>query len=246
MELCGPGGLETGWRSSARGGERRGHVIGTLNEGLLHAQLKEWYRRTGDLIEHPVDGYVVDLVRGGTLVEIQTGGLAPLRRKLECLLARHPVRLVVPIALTRRIVRLSHDGEVMSGRRSPRHGSPQDVFARLVSVPALLGRPHFELELLLTHETEHRRHEPGRAFRRHGWVVVGRSLESVERSIVLQTPDDAAALLPRLPDPFDTAELAAAAGCSRRLAQQTTYCLRAMGALVADGRRARAVLYRYA
>ena len=63
---------------------------------------------------------------------------------------------------------------------------------------------------------------------------------------MLRTPDDAAALLPGLPDQFDTAELAAAAGCSRRLAQQTTYCLRAMGALVADGRRARAILYRFA
>jgi hypothetical protein len=149
-------------------------------------------------------------------------------------------------ALTRRIIRLSGDGEVLSGRRSPRHGSPQDIFARLVSVPALLAHPHFELELLLTHETEHRRHQPGRAFRRHGWVVVGRSLVSVEQSLTLRTPDDAAALLPGLPDPFDTAELAAAAGCSRRLAQQTTYCLRAMGTLIADGRRARAVLYRFA
>ena len=175
-------------RVGRRGGERLGPVIGTLNEGLLHAQLKAWDRRPGDLVEHPVDGYVVDLVRGGTLVEIQTGGLAPLRRKLECLLDRHAVRLVVPVALTRRIVRLSGDGEYPSGRRSPRRGSPQDVFARLVSLPALLARPAFELELLLTHESEHRRHEPGRAFRRHGWVVAGRSLVSVEQSLVLRTP----------------------------------------------------------
>ena len=35
-------------------------MIGTLNEGSLHAQLKEWYRRPGDLLEQPVDGYVVD------------------------------------------------------------------------------------------------------------------------------------------------------------------------------------------
>jgi hypothetical protein len=30
-------------------------VIGTLNEGALHAQLKEWYRRPGDRVEQPVD-----------------------------------------------------------------------------------------------------------------------------------------------------------------------------------------------
>jgi hypothetical protein len=221
-------------------------VIGTLNEGSLHAQLKAWYRRPGDLLEQPVDGYVVDLVRGDTLVEIQTGGFAPLRRKLARLLVRHTVRLVVPIPLTRRIVRLSGAGEILSTRRSPRRGRPQDVFARLVSLPSLLAQPGFEVEVLLTHEEEHRRHEPGRAFRRRGWVVAGRSLVSVERSLLLRTPDDAAKLLPQLPNVFDTAELAAAVGCQRRLAQQMTYCLRALGALETDGHRARSVLYRRA
>ena len=49
-------------------------VIGTLNEGALHAQLKDWYRRPGDRLEQNVGGFVVDLVRGDLLVEIQTGG----------------------------------------------------------------------------------------------------------------------------------------------------------------------------
>jgi hypothetical protein len=39
--------------------------IGTLNEGALHAQLKEWYRRPGDLLEQVTGGFVVDLVRVG-------------------------------------------------------------------------------------------------------------------------------------------------------------------------------------
>jgi hypothetical protein len=133
---------------------------------------------------------------------------------------------------------------VLSARRSPLRGRPVDVFARLVSLPALLKHQRFELELLLTHQEEHRRHDPGRAFRRHGWVVCGRSLVSVEGSLLLATPEDAAALLPPLPDEFDTAELATAGSCTRRLAQQITYCLRSMGALEASGRRGRAVLYR--
>jgi hypothetical protein len=219
-------------------------VIGTLNEGSLHAQLKAWYRAPGDLVEQPVGGYVIDLVRGGTLIEIQTGGFAPLRRKLERLLDDHAVRVVVPVPLTRRIVRLSRDGGVLSARLSPKRGRPEDVFARLVSLPALLARPGFEVDVVLTHEEEHRRHEPGRAYRRRGWVVIGRSLVSVEESFVLSSPDDAAALLPELPERFDTAELAAAGGVTRRLAQQMTYCLRAMDALSVDGRRGRAVVYR--
>ncbi len=51
-------------------------AIGTLNEGALHAQLKDWYRRRGDRVEQLVDGFVIDLVRGELLVEIQTGSFA--------------------------------------------------------------------------------------------------------------------------------------------------------------------------
>ena len=123
-------------------------MIGTLNEGALHAQLKEWYRRPGDLLEQEVSGYVVDLVRGDLLVEVQTGGFAPLRRKLDALTAERHVRLLTPVALSRRIVRLTDDGEVLSARRSPRRGRIEDVLAKLVSVPALLCRPTFEIDVV--------------------------------------------------------------------------------------------------
>jgi hypothetical protein len=220
-------------------------VIGTLNEGALHAQLKEWYRRPRDRAEAAVGGFVIDLVRGRLLIEIQTGGFAPLRRKLDALLGSHRVRLVAPVAVSRRIVRVSDDGVVLSSRRSPRAGRVEDVFSRLVSFPGLLANERFELEVVLTHQDEVRVHRPGRAYRRRGWLVVGRSLVSVEGSVAMRCPADAARLLPvGLPEAFDTAELAEAADIDRSLAQQMTYCLHHAGALVPAGKRGRAALYR--
>ena len=218
-------------------------MIGTLNEGALHAQLKEWYRRPGDELERKVGGYVIDLVRGEQLVEFQTGGFAPLRKKLDALAQEHRVRLVAPIAVNRRIVRLSDEGEIVSSRRSPRHGCLHDVFDRLVSIPALVAHPNFELEVLLTHQDELRMFKPGRAYRRRGWVVVGRSLVSVEESFVIASVADAARLLPSLAETFDTAELAAGSCIDRRLAQRMAYCLRAMGVIVPVGKRGGSVLY---
>ncbi|MFL5955169.1 MAG: hypothetical protein ACJ76I_13790 [Gaiellaceae bacterium] len=218
-------------------------MIGTLNEGALHAQLKEWYREPGDLLEEKVDGYVVDLVRGELLVEFQTGGFTPLRRKLAALVDAHRVRLVAPVAVTRRIVRLSDAGEVLSSRRSPRHGCLHDVFDRLVSIPALLAHPNFELEVLLTHQDELRIFRAGRAYRRRGWVVAGRSLVEVEGAVLIRDAADAAALLPELADTFDTAELAAGSRIDRRLAQRMAYCLRALGVIEPVGKRGSAVLY---
>jgi hypothetical protein len=228
-------------------GPQEGEIpaIGTLNEGALHAQLNNWYRRPDDRIERVVDGFVVDLVRGDLLVEIQTGSFAPLRRKLELLTRQHPVRLVAPLPLVRRIIRLSDEGELLSARRSPRRGPAEDIFSRLVSIPSLLCRSRFELELLLTQQDELRVYQQGKAFRRQGWVVAGRRLVSVEQCIRITSPADAARLLPpNLPELFDTAQLAEAAAIERRLAQQMTYCLRALGVLQTTDKRGNAIVHR--
>ena len=59
--------------------------IGSLRETSLHASLKSWWARPGDLLEASVDGYVVDLLRGETVVEIQTGHFSAIRPKLRAL-----------------------------------------------------------------------------------------------------------------------------------------------------------------
>ena len=72
------------------------------------------------------------------------------------------------------------------------------------------------------------REDDRRERQRHGWVVVGRRLLSADRSVRIACPDGAASLLPPgLPELFDAAELAQAAGIERRLAEQMSYRLRA-------------------
>ena len=46
--------------------------IGLLNEKPLHAALKEWYARPDDRFETSVDGFVIDILRGDLLIEVQT------------------------------------------------------------------------------------------------------------------------------------------------------------------------------
>ena len=57
------------------------NTIGTLNEKSLHAALKEWYAKPEDLIEVPVDGFTVDIVRGDLLIEIQTRNLLTITHR---------------------------------------------------------------------------------------------------------------------------------------------------------------------
>ena len=129
--------------------------ISTLNEKSLHASLKEWYARPGDRLEESVDGFLIDVVRDGLLIEIQTRNFSALKRKLRTLTREHPVRLVYPIASEKWIVRVSKNWRKQLGRRkSPKHGSVENLFEELVSIPTLLAEANFSLEVLLIHEEE--------------------------------------------------------------------------------------------
>jgi hypothetical protein len=218
--------------------------IGTHHETSLHAALKAWYAHEGDRIEASVDGYIIDVVRGDLLIEIQTRGFAALTDKLTALLEEHPVRLVHPIARERWIVRLNADGAALGRRKSPKRGRVEHLFAELVRFPALIRHPGFTLEVLLTREEEMRCDDGRGSWRRKGWSIVDRRLIAVDERIRLESAGDLRALLPAgLPQPFTTLDLAEGLGVPRRLAQQMTYCLRAMGAIEAVGRKGRTRFY---
>jgi hypothetical protein len=57
-----------------------------------------------------VDGYHVDVVRDGTLIEIQTGNFSAIKRKLGDLVPHHPLRLVYPIAVEKWILKYGGEG----------------------------------------------------------------------------------------------------------------------------------------
>lgn len=222
--------------------------IGVLREGPLHASVKDWLARPGDRAEVPFGRFVIDLVRAdGELVEVQTGGFAPLGPKLDALLDEHRVRLVHPIPAVRRIVRVDEHGEVLSARRSPKRGRVIDVFDRLVSFPTLLAHPNFTLEVLLCEEDHVRGPEAGRSRSGRRRRDPGqRRLTAIVERAELGSAADAAALLPddlAPGEPFTTREAADALGCRLLLAQRVVYCLRALEVLGDAGRRGRAPLH---
>lgn len=217
--------------------------IGTLGEQHLHAALKRWLQESGDRVEVPLDGFVIDLVRGDTLIEVQTRGFASMRRKFDTLLDHHAIRLVHPIAATKWIRKVDADGAEVSRRRSPKRGIVADVCAELVSFPTLLSHPNFTLEVLLIEEEEVRRPDD-RAWRRKGWGIAERRLVDVVDRQQFSSVDDLGRLLPDgLPEPFTTAHLAAGLGRSRHLAQEVAYCLREAGVIAVAGRTRDGIQY---
>ncbi len=219
--------------------------IGVQNEKSLHAALKLWYARAGDQFEVRVDGFIIDLVRGEVLVEIQTRNLAAIRRKLHALLEHHPVRVIYPIAQAKWIVRLNASGKKILGRRkSPKRGRVSDLFAELVSLPDLINHENLTLVVVLIHEEEIRRADGRGSWRRQGQSIHDHHLLQVIETVTFETKRDFLRFIPTdLAQPFTNVMLAAQIGESIHTARRITYCLKKMGALEMVGKNGNQQLY---
>jgi hypothetical protein len=106
-------------------------------------------------------------------------------------LDRHPVRLVHPIAREKWIIRISaNDEELLSRRKSPRHGRLEHLFRELVRIPRLAKHPNFSLEVLIIREEEVRRDDGKGSWRRNGQSIADRRLLSIlDRHIFISNKD---------------------------------------------------------
>ncbi len=216
--------------------------IGTLNEGSLHAAIKRELAEPGDRFEVELDGFVIDLVRNGLLIEVQTGSFGAMGRKLDRLLGEHRLHLVHPIAVETWLVR---DGKPT--RKSPKRGSIYDLFFELTSVPTLLDHPNLTVEVLLVHQDAIKVADPKARRGRGGWRTVDRRLRAIVDRQRFDAPPDLLRLVPSgLPAVFTTADLACGAGIDRRSAQAMAYCLRHNELIIELERRADGVRYRLA
>lgn len=216
--------------------------IGSLKESPFHAALKELVAPAGSRFEVPVDGYVIDVVAPGVLIEVQTRSVGKLKPKLGALLPSHRVRLVIPLAENRWIERRGPEGRA-TRRRSPKHETPLHLFSELVGIADALSHPNLEIEAVMTDQVEIREYVAGRAWRRRGWVVTGRELLKVNARTLFHGPADLHRLLPALSEPFTSREFGERASVAPRLAGQALYTLHRCGALDRVGKRGNAYLY---
>jgi hypothetical protein len=215
-----------------------------MGETSLHDEIKRWYSQPGDLLEKWVDGYLIDIVRGDRLIEIQTSNFSAIKAKLEDLVKHHPVRLVHPIAQTKWIVRLDSRGKRVSKRRSPRRGRVEDLFLELVYIPRLMKETNFSLEALLVQSEEELIDDGRGSWRRRHWSIHDRRLLDVVGRTTFSTPVDILKLLPAtLPEEFTTRELAESLQLRANIAQKMTYSLRHMDVIETIGKRGRAYNY---
>ena len=223
---------------------KNGGGIGTLQERSLHAKIKQLYNTPDAEVEVKVDGYVIDVVRGNLLIEIQTRKFSAIKDKLRKLMQKHPVRLVHPIAQEKWVIRQTTSGEVIGRRKSPKQMSIIHIFEELVSIPLFIKHPNFEVEVLLIREEEIRVNDGKGSWKRKGWSSVDRKLVDIVDRKLFSTPQDFLHLIPdTIEEPFTTKTLAESLKAPRRIVQMMTYCMRKMEILKISGKEGNAHLY---
>ena len=217
-------------------------------EFSLHRQLKEHYAgRDGD-VEVARDGYRIDAVRSGRLIEIQHGSLAAIRKKIAALLAEgHRVQVVKPIVAAKVIVKQkSRGGKVVHRRRSTKRGTLLDLFHELVYFTRVFPHERLTLDVPLVEieELRYPGHGRRRRWRADDHRVEDQRLVGIISESRFRRAKDLLTLLPAgLPQPFHTGQLADALAVDRWVAQRIAYCLRETGGVEPAGKLGNALLY---
>jgi len=216
------------------------------NESSLHSAVKSWIAEDGDRFEVVIDGFVVDIVRGDFLIEVQTRNFSAVKEKICRLIKNHRVRLVYPIAARKWIVHINEDeAKVLKRRLSPKKGRLIELFGELVRIPHLVKEKNFELEVLMVEEEEIRCNDGRGSWRRRGVSIRNHYLKGVVDRTIFRCVEDYVHFLPNdLVQPFTSRDLAMHLGTSLRLARCMTYCLQKMGVLQIEGKNGRALQFK--
>jgi hypothetical protein len=217
-------------------------------ETSLHRELKAHYADSPEDQEVVLDGYRIDAISDGELIEIQHGSLAAIRDKIAKLLKKHRVTVVKPIIARKQLVKLKRrGGKVIGSRLSPKRGQVLDVFDELVYFTQVFPHKRLTLEVLLVEVEELRYPGHGRRRRRgkRDFQIEDQRLLGVVEAHRFRTLADLRNVLPKqLPAIFHTGDLAECLEIKRWVAQRIAYCLRETGAIKSVGKQGNALLYR--
>lgn len=223
--------------------------VGTQNEKLIHAVLKNYYAPYSDEQEIKIGKFFADAVNENGIFEIQTGGLYRLKEKLRAFLDCSRVTVVHPVISEYKTLFISSDsGEIVKESSARRISSKLKIFKELYSIREFLTHENLTIILCFL-KAEKRVYFNGetlpdlrRKNTRKKCDIIKFPLE-ISDETTLGTPRDYARFLPDgLPEEFTKKQLCAAAHES--VSSLRTEVLRTVGLIEKVGKNKNEFVYR--
>lgn len=223
--------------------------VGTQNEKLIHAALKNYYAPYADEQEIKIGSFFADAVSENGIFEIQTKSLYRLVPKLRTFLEFTRVNVVHPVISESQTLFINSDsGEVVSQSVPRKTRSWLDVFEELYSLRELLQNENLTI-IIVKLKIEKRVYFKGEKIpdlrsksARKKCVIEKYPLELIEE-IRLENPRNYQRFLPdNLPESFTKAELSKAAKESKNSLR--TEVLRAAGIIEKIGKTGNSFIYK--
>ncbi|MCD8119273.1 MAG: hypothetical protein LUE29_07335 [Lachnospiraceae bacterium] len=220
--------------------------IGVLSEKTVHAVVKRYLEPDGDLQEVKVGKFYADIFRADGIVEIQTRNFGKLREKLAAFLPEYPVTVVYPIAERKWVRWVDKESGALSERhKSPRRGTPYDVFYELYKIRPWITHGHFRLKLLMMEMEELRYLDGWSKNKKRGSTRMDRIPGELIAEYDFTRPEDYMELVPlELTEPFSVKEFSQAARVDASVGGQVIPLLKDLGIVERVGKDGKKYIYR--
>lgn len=220
-------------------------LINTCNESPLHESVKRLYVEEGDHTEVSVKGYLVDVLKRDSIVEVQTANFSAIKKKLAILKNQWNILLVFPVIEKKSIRKFDQQGREIYKRKSPKKSTGFDVFQELLYISELFLDPPIQLELVFIEAEEDHCDDGKGSWRRNGVSIRNRRLVSVLSKKRFENKEDYKKFLQIIPgELFTTAVLRERLQVTKPLAIKIAYFLRHSGISELVGKQARHNLFR--
>ena len=234
-----------------------GGGIGTLGEKQMHAAIKRFICPDPSFHEVKLDlsdttekkrrRFVADILKDGTVTEIQTGRLAPLTEKIRWILENtsYNVTVIHPIAESKWVNVLNAKNDVEKRYRSPVKGKVSDIACELYAVKNFLSSPRFSLVILMMEAEQYMKNTAKNTRSRPKYKKYELIPVNLLSATVFSCIDDIKSLIPdSLEGDFTVKQFSAASKIRGMDAYSAVHTFCDLGLLENSGKSGRANLYR--
>lgn len=215
--------------------------INTFNEKSLHDELKKIYN--ADRYEAKFGRYIIDAIKGNTLIEVQTKNISSIKKKLENISKDNRVILVHPIIENKYLITEELSGNTTT-RKSNKKQNFYSFFDELVSCYDILSFEKLEIHLYLIDVNEYRINDGKGSYSRRGISVINREIREVNNKIVIRNKNDLIEKIGGLPEKdFTVKDLSEFLGIDRKICQKICYTLKNSEIIYMTGKSGRSYLY---